>query len=66
MVNSYLSQRRKKKKRKLSGGTGKWPKDYSSLEGRSFDSEDNRSIDYGRKSSDLSDDGEKNLILTFI
>ncbi|OXU19717.1 hypothetical protein TSAR_014690 [Trichomalopsis sarcophagae] len=53
-MNSYLPIRRKKK-RKISGGGGKWPKrGYSSLETRSLDdhSEDNRSVDYGHKDGD--------------
>ncbi|XP_031780157.1 broad-complex core protein isoforms 1/2/3/4/5 isoform X1 [Nasonia vitripennis] len=65
-MNSYLPIRRKKK-RKISGGGGKWPKrGYSSLETRSLDdhSEDNRSVDYGHKDGDdgsqLGDEGDWN------
>lgn len=63
-MNSYLPIRRKKK-RKLSSGGGKWPKKgYSNLETRSLDehSEDNRSVDYGHKDGDdgsqLGDEGK--------
>ncbi|XP_011501008.1 PREDICTED: uncharacterized protein LOC105364705 isoform X2 [Ceratosolen solmsi marchali] len=67
-MNSYLPQRRRKKKRKLSSGAGKWPKIgyHSSLETRSLDehSEENRSVDFGHKDGDdgshLDDEGDWN------
>ncbi|XP_058804311.1 protein tramtrack, alpha isoform-like isoform X2 [Phymastichus coffea] len=57
-MNSYLSPRKRKKKRKLSGGGGKWPRAGYSIESRSHDSEDNRS-DYGHKDGDDDDAKER-------
>ncbi|CAB0030781.1 unnamed protein product [Trichogramma brassicae] len=50
-LDAYRAQHRRKKKRKQEGGGGKWPRAgyHSSLDSRSLDSEDNRSLDYGHK-----------------
>lgn len=61
-MNSYLSPRKRKKKRKLSGGGGKWPRAGYSIDHRSHDSEDNRS-EYLHKDRD--DEEGKNFLRYF-
>ena len=68
-MNSYLPQRRRKKKKKTFGEGGKWPRtSYTSLDTRSLDehSEENRSVDFGHKDMDdgshLDDEGKVTLV----
>ncbi|XP_014222906.1 transcription factor Ken 2-like isoform X2 [Trichogramma pretiosum] len=60
-LDAYRAQHRRKKKRKQEGGGGKWPRAgyHSSLDSRSLDSEDNRSLDYGHKDG-TDDEGDWN------